>query len=85
MAVYRYDDKISKIGNKVYISDSARIIGEITIGDNCYIGHGAVVGFDVVVGSWSILAERHKDFWTYGKKLYVDLAADYPDKFVRLD
>ena len=174
MAVYRYDDRIPKIGKSVYISDSARVIGDITIGDNCYIGHGAIVrgdygkiiigagsaieenailhirpngileleesvtvghgaiihgkrikshavigigsviGFNVVIGSWSIVAEgcvvpqntiipdekitggvpfkiigdvkqKHKDFWTYGKKLYVDLARDYPDKFVRLD
>ncbi len=173
MAVYRYDDRIPKIGKKVYISDSARVIGDIIIGDNCYIGHGAIVrgdygkiiigagsaieenailhirpngileleesvtvghgaiihgkqikshavigigsviGFDVVIGSWSIVAEgcvvpqntiipdekitggvpfkiigdvkqKHKDFWTYGKQLYVDLARDYPDKFKKL-
>ncbi|HGY11942.1 MAG: gamma carbonic anhydrase family protein [Desulfobacteraceae bacterium] len=173
MAVYRYDDRIPKIGKKVYISDSARVIGDIIIGDNCYIGHGAIVrgdygkiiigagsaieenailhirpngileleesvtvghgaiihgkqikshavigigsviGFDVVIGSWSIVAEgcvvpqntiipdekitggvpfkiigdvkqKHKDFWTYGKQLYVDLARDYPDKFEKL-
>ncbi len=174
MAVYRYDDKIPKIGKKVYISDSARVIGDVTIGDNCYIGHGAIVrgdygkiiigagsaieenailhirpngileleervtvghgaiihgkqikshavigigsviGFNVVIGSWSIVAEgcvipqntiipdekitggvpfkiigdvkqKHKEFWTYGKQLYVDLARDYPDKFERLN
>jgi len=174
MAVYRYDDRIPKIGKKVYISDSARVIGDVTIGDNCYIGHGAIVrgdygkiiigagsaieenailhirpngileleesvtvghgaiihgkqikshavigigsviGFNVVIGSWSIVAEgcvvpqntiipdekitggvpfkiigdvkqKHKEFWTYGKQLYVDLARDYPDKFERLD
>jgi len=173
MAVYRYDDRIPKIGKKVYISDSARVIGDIIIGDNCYIGHGAIVrgdygkiiigagsaieenailhirpngileleesvtvghgaiihgkqikshavigigsviGFDVVIGYWSIVAEgcvvpqntiipdekitggvpfkiigdvkqKHKDFWTYGKQLYVDLARDYPDKFKKL-
>ncbi len=173
MAVYRYDDRIPKIGKKVYISDSARVIGDIIIGDNCYIGHGAIVrgdygkiiigagsaieenailhirpngileleesvtvghgaiihgkqikshavigigsviGFDVVIGYWSIVAEgcvvpqntiipdekitggvpfkiigdvkqKHKDFWTYGKQLYVDLARDYPDKFEKL-
>lgn len=173
MSVYRYDDRIPKIGKNVYISDSARVIGDITIGDNCYIGHGAIVrgdygkiiigagsaieenttlhirpngtlelkesvtvghgaiihgklikshavigigaviGFDVVIGSWSIVAEgcvvpqktiipdekitggvpfkiigdvkqKHKDFWTYGKQLYVDLAKDYPEKFEKL-
>lgn len=173
MAVYRYGDRIPQIGNQSYISDSARVIGDVTMGDHCYIGHGAivrgdygkiiigpgtaieenailhirpngrlileesvtvghgaiihgrhikshavigigsVVGFDVVVGTWSIVAEgcvipqntiipdekiiggvpytiigevqqKHKDFWTYGKQLYVDLAREYPEKFQRV-
>jgi len=29
--------------------------------------------------------ERHKDFRTYGKQLYVDLARDYPGKLKKLD
>ncbi len=173
MAVYRYGDRIPQIGKNSYISDSARVIGDVTIEDNCYIGHGAIVrgdygkiiigtgtaieenailhirpngiltleqsvtvghgaiihgklikayavigigsviGFDVVIGSWSIIAEgcvvpqntiipdekitggvpfkiignvkqKHKDFWTYGKQLYVDLAREYPEKFEKL-
>jgi carbonic anhydrase/acetyltransferase-like protein (isoleucine patch superfamily) len=173
MAVYQYGERIPKIGKDVYISDSARVIGDVTIGDQCYIGHGAIVrgdygkiiigtgtaieenailhiqpdgvlefeervtvghgaiihgkyikshavigigsilGFDVVVGSWAIVAEgcvvpqntvipdgkiaggvpfkiigdvkaKHKDFWTYGKQLYVDLAKEYPEKFKKL-
>ena len=173
MAVYRYGERIPKIGKNSYVSDSARVIGDVTIGDNCYIGHGAIVrgdygkiiigdgtaieenavlhirpggileledhvtvghgaivhgrtikshavigigsviGFDVVIGSWAIVAEgcvipqksivpdekiaggvpfgiigdvenRHKEFWTYGKQLYVDLAREYPTKFEKL-
>ncbi|MDA3788740.1 MAG: gamma carbonic anhydrase family protein [Desulfobacula sp.] len=173
MAVYRYGERIPKVGVNSYISDSARVIGDVTISDNCYIGHGAIVrgdygkiiigtgtaieenailhirpdgileledhvtvghgaiihgktikshavigigsviGFDVVIGSWTIVAEgcvvpqktiipdekitggvpfkiignvqqKHKDFWTYGKQLYVDLAKDYPGKFEKL-
>lgn len=173
MAVYRYGERIPKVGKNSYISDSARVIGDVTIADNCYIGHGAIVrgdygkiiigtgsaieenailhirpngiltleesvtvghgaiihgrqikdhavigigsviGFDVVIGSWSIIAEgcvvpqntiipdekitggvpfkiigdvkqKHKDFWTYGKQLYVDLAREYPKKFKKL-
>ena len=173
MAVYRYGDRVPQIGNESYISDSARVIGDVTISDQCYIGHGAIVrgdygkiiigagtaieenailhirpngrlvledsvtvghgaiihgkhikshavigigsviGFDVVVGKWSIIAEgcvipqntsipdekitggvpytiigdvlpKHKDFWTYGKQLYVDLAKEYPEKFEQL-
>ena len=173
MAVYRYGKRIPVIGKNSYISDSARVIGDVTIADNCYIGHGAIVrgdygkiiigtgtaieenailhirpngvleleervtvghgaiihgkqikshavigigsiiGFDVIIGSWTIIAEgcvvpqntiipdekitggvpfkiigdvkkKHKDFWTYGKQLYVDLAEEYPEKFKKL-
>ncbi len=173
MGVYRYGTRIPKIGKNCYISDSARVIGDVTLADNCYVGHGAIVrgdygtivigegsaveenavlhirphgvleletrvtvghgaiihgklikshavigigsviGFDVIVGSWAIIAEgcvvpqktmipdekiaggvpfeiigdvdtRHKEFWTYGKQLYVDLAREYPKKFERL-
>jgi len=174
MAVYKYDNKIPVIGKNCYISDSARVIGDVTISDNCYIGQGAIVrgdygkiilgkgsaieenavlhirpngileleksvtighgalihgrliksfavigigaviSFDAVVGSWAIIAEgcvvpqssqipdeviatgvpfnisgpvqkKHKDFWTYGKQLYVDLAREYPEKLQRID
>ena len=173
MAIYRYGDRIPQIGQDSFISDAATVIGDVTIGDNCYIGHGsilrgdygsikigngtaieenavlhirpeglleleekvtvghgamihgklikafavigigAIIGFDVIVGAWSIVAEgcvvpkgnvipdekivagtpfkiigstldRHKQFWTYGKQLYIDLAKEYPNKFERI-
>jgi len=173
MAIFRYGDRIPQISRESYISDTATVIGDVTIAGNCYIGHGsilrgdygsikigngtaieenavlhirpdglleleekvtvghgamihgklikayavigigAVVGFDVVVGTWSIVAEgcvvpkgniipdekivagtpfqilgntrdKHKEFWTYGKQLYIDLAKEYPDKIERI-
>lgn len=131
MAVYRYGEKIPKIGKNSYISDSARVIGDVTISDNCYIGHGAIVRGDygkIIIGDGTAIEEnailhirpdgileledrvipqksivpdgkiaggvpfriiggvekRHKDFWTYGKQLYVDLAREYPGKFEKL-
>lgn len=173
MAIYRYGDRVPLIEAGAYVSDSARVIGDVHVGRQCYIGHGvvlrgdygsirigdgsaveenamlhirpdgllelgkrvtvghgalihgkriqdfavvgigAVVGFDAVIGTWSIVAEgavvprgtrvpdetvvggvpcreigptldRHKEFWTYGKQLYVDLAGEYPDKFERI-
>jgi len=173
MAIYRYGDKIPQTGQDSFISDTATVIGDVTVGDNCYIGHGsilrgdygriiigdgtaieenavlhirpdglleleekvtvghgaiihgklikayavigigAIIGFDVIVGTWSIVAEgcvvpkgnvipdekivagtpfqiigstlvRHKQFWTYGKQLYIDLAKEYPNNFERI-
>lgn len=39
--------KAANIGNNVYISPGAKIIGEVTIGDNAVIGANAVVVKDV--------------------------------------
>jgi carbonic anhydrase/acetyltransferase-like protein (isoleucine patch superfamily) len=174
MAVYQYGNRVPQIGANSYISDSAVVIGDVVISENCYIGHGsilrgdygsiiigdgtaieenvllhirpdglltvensvtvghgaiihgklvksfavigigAVIGFDVIVGRWSIVAEgcvvpkgkiipdekiaagipfeiigdtldRHKEFWAYGKQLYVDLAREYPAKLKRIE
>ncbi|OPY90709.1 MAG: serine acetyltransferase [Syntrophus sp. PtaU1.Bin208] len=174
MALYSFGDRVPRIGKDVYVSDSARVIGDVEIGDGCYIGHGvilrgdygsirlgpgtaieenavvhiepnglsvfgervtvghgailhgdriddfavigmgAVLSLKVVVGKWAIVAEgsvlpsktrvdaekfvagvpakvvgdvqpRHKEFWTWGKQLYVDLARSYPEKLKRLD
>ena len=42
MSLYRYEGKEPRIGENCYVSDSARVIGAVTIGDGCYIGHGAI-------------------------------------------
>jgi len=174
MAIYQYGDRVPRIGRCVYVSDSARVIGDVVIGDECYIGHGAilrgdygsirlgagtaveenavihirpdglsvcgervtiahgaiihgdriddfavigmgaVIGMHVVIGKWTIIGEgavlpnntsidaekivagvpgkvigdveaRHKEFWAWGKQLYVDLARSYQEKLKRLD
>jgi carbonic anhydrase/acetyltransferase-like protein (isoleucine patch superfamily) len=173
MAQYRFRDRVPKIHSGAWVSDSARVIGDVEVGKDCYIGHGAVlrgdygsirlgpgtaieenvtvhirpdglcevgervtvghgailhcnrvadyavigmgaiVSFEAEVGEWTIIAEgcvvRHgmklaagkiyagaparevgavkqsqKDFWTYGKQLYVDLASRYPRDFERI-
>ena len=174
MALYRFADRIPKVAPGAWVSDSARVIGDVEIGQGCYVGHGAilrgdygsirigpgsaieegvivhirpeglnqlgervtvghgavlhgdriddyavigmgaVISFASHIGRWAIVAEggvvtagsvipaetvahgvpatpagpvqqRHKDFWTYGKQLYVDLAARYPQEFERID
>lgn len=34
------------VGQGTYVSDLARVIGDVRIGDNCYIGHGAILRGD---------------------------------------
>lgn len=44
--LYKFDGKQPVVGKDSYVSDSARVIGDVVIGDNCYIGHGAIVRGD---------------------------------------
>ncbi len=164
----RFDGKEPRVGTGSYVSESARVIGDVMIGDHCYIGHGAILrgdygrieigdgtaveegvivhappeglnkignhvtighgavvhgncigDFSVIgmgsvtsiwseIGQWTIVAEgaivklrqvipdrvvvagnpaafvrdispKDQEFWSWGKKIYVDLAAKYLD------
>jgi carbonic anhydrase/acetyltransferase-like protein (isoleucine patch superfamily) len=44
--LYRFDGKQPAVGKDTYVSDLARVIGDVVIGANCYIGHGAILRGD---------------------------------------
>lgn len=44
--LYKFDGKQPVVGNGSYVSDIARVIGDVIIGENCYIGHGAILRGD---------------------------------------
>jgi carbonic anhydrase/acetyltransferase-like protein (isoleucine patch superfamily) len=43
---YRFDGKKPVVGVGSYISETAIIIGDVSIGKHCYIGHGAILRGD---------------------------------------
>ncbi|MHA1449178.1 MAG: gamma carbonic anhydrase family protein [Candidatus Hodarchaeales archaeon] len=61
-AIYEVDGRRPKISNKeTYISPSADIIGDVTIGDNCFIGPGARIKGDygkIVIGDRNSIQEN---------------------------
>ena len=61
MAIYQLEDRIPKIGENNFIADSAEIIGDVVIGNNCYIGHGARIRGDygsIEIGDFSIVEDN---------------------------
>lgn len=44
--LYKFDGRQPKVGRDSYISELATVIGDVVIGDNCYIGHGAILRGD---------------------------------------
>jgi len=41
--LYSFDGREPKIGNRTYVSETAILVGDVIIGDNCYIGHGSIL------------------------------------------
>ncbi len=44
--LYRFDGKEPKVEKGAYVSDLARVIGDVVIGENSYVGHGAIIRGD---------------------------------------
>ncbi|KAF1085292.1 putative lipopolysaccharide biosynthesis O-acetyl transferase WbbJ [Sporotomaculum syntrophicum] len=58
--LYSFDGKQPVIGKDTYVSEQALVIGDVKIGDNCYIGHGAILRGDygtIEIGSGTAVEE----------------------------
>jgi carbonic anhydrase/acetyltransferase-like protein (isoleucine patch superfamily) len=57
---YKFDGHEPVIGEDTYISETAIVIGNVQIGNNCYIGHGAILRGDygrIEIGDRSAVEE----------------------------
>lgn len=60
MPVYEIDGKRPRVGAGTWVAFSADIIGDVEIGENCYIGFGAVIRGDfgkIKIGDESLVEE----------------------------
>ncbi len=60
MTLYQLEDRTPQIGKDTYVAESAEVIGKVIIGDNCYIGHGAILRGDygtIEIGDYSIVED----------------------------
>jgi len=58
--IYTFDGYTPEIGKGTYVSDTAIVIGNVKIGNNCYIGHGAILRGDygrIEIGSETAVEE----------------------------
>ncbi len=58
--LYRFDGKQPVFGKGTYVSETALVIGDVHIGDHCYIGHGAILRGDygrIEIGSNTAVEE----------------------------
>jgi carbonic anhydrase/acetyltransferase-like protein (isoleucine patch superfamily)/mannose-6-phosphate isomerase-like protein (cupin superfamily) len=57
---FEFNGRRPQIGKGTYVSETAQVIGDVVIGDNCYIGHGAILRGDygsITVGSGTAVEE----------------------------
>ena len=60
MPIYEMEGKSPKIGKGTWVAPSAEIIGDVEIGENCYIGFGAIIRGDfgkIKIGNKSLVEE----------------------------
>jgi len=60
MPIYLFEDRRPTIHDTAYIAPTAVVIGDVTIGAECYIGHGAILRGDygrIVIGRGSAIEE----------------------------
>ena len=58
--IYAFDGYTPEIGEETYVSETAIVIGNVKIGANCYIGHGAILRGDygrIEIGSGTAVEE----------------------------
>lgn len=61
MAVYRFEDRVPRIGSETYIHPSASVIGDVVIGKGCWVGPGASIRGDygaIVIGDYTSVEEN---------------------------
>jgi len=61
LAIYEFEGKRPQIGTLCFIHPQATVIGDVQLGDHCYVGAGAVVRADygkIVVGAGSNIQEN---------------------------
>jgi carbonic anhydrase/acetyltransferase-like protein (isoleucine patch superfamily) len=90
--LYKFDGKQPAVGKNSYISDIARVIGDVGIGDNCYIGHGAIlrgdygrieIGDGTAIEEGAIVHAPPNDINRIGKQVTIGHAAVVHSKQIR--
>ena len=57
---YSFDGRVPSVGNGTYVSETAQVIGDVRIGKNCYVGHGAILRGDygtIEIGDEAVIEE----------------------------
>ncbi len=80
VAIYAFDERRPTIAGSAYVSPTAQVIGQVAIGERCYIGHGAIlrgdygsieIGDETAIEEGVIIHARPNDWTRIGKRVTV--------------
>ncbi|MDP8225342.1 MAG: gamma carbonic anhydrase family protein [Candidatus Lernaella stagnicola] len=80
MGIYRFEDRVPQVDESAFVAESALVIGDVRIGKNVYIGHGAILRGDygtIIIGDGTAIEEgvivhaRPDDKAVFGKRVTV--------------
>ena len=60
MALYQFEERKPRVGQGAFVAESALVIGDVQIGKDAYIGHGAILRGDygtILVGEGTAIEE----------------------------
>jgi len=60
MALYEFEGRVPRIAKTAYIAPSAQVIGDVIVGEDCYVGHGSILRGDygtIVLGDGTAIEE----------------------------
>ena len=61
MGIYEFEGRIPKIASNAYVDEDAKVLGDVTIGPQCYIGPGARIRGDygtITIGEKTSIQEN---------------------------
>jgi carbonic anhydrase/acetyltransferase-like protein (isoleucine patch superfamily) len=77
---YSFDGRVPSVGNGTYVSETSQVIGDVNIGKNCYIGHGAIlrgdygtieIGNEAVIEEGVVIHAPPNEYCTIGSRVVV--------------
>jgi carbonic anhydrase/acetyltransferase-like protein (isoleucine patch superfamily) len=78
MPIYAFEGRRPSIAASAYVSPSAQVIGQVMIGERCYIGHGVIlrgdygsiaIGDETAVEEGVIVHARPQDWTRIGRRV----------------
>ena len=78
--IYGFDGRKPQVGKETYVSETALLIGDVKVGDNCYIGHGTIlrgdygsieIGDGTAIEEGAVIHAPPKETCWIGKKVTV--------------